>query len=87
MIGRAVMPENNGGWITRAGIASSIGLMLVVSTVIGYGLGILLQRLFGLGEWIVFVCLLLGIVAGFVEMIRTAISLSDDSNGKSGQHK
>lgn len=81
------MPENNGGWITRAGIASSIGLMLVVSTVIGYGLGILLQRLFGLGEWIVFVCLLLGIVAGFVEMIRTAISLSDDSNGKSGQHK
>ncbi len=81
------MPENNGGWITRAGIASSLGLMLVVSTVIGYGLGILLQRLFGLGEWIVFVCLLLGIVAGFVEMIRTAISLSDDSNGKSGQHK
>ncbi len=72
------MPQRNGKWWTKAGIASSIGLMLVVSTVIGYGLGLLLQRVFDLGDWVVFVCLLLGIIAGFVEMIRTAISLSDD---------
>jgi F0F1-type ATP synthase assembly protein I len=72
------MPQNNGKWWTKAGIASSIGLMLVVSTVIGYGLGLLLKRIFHLGDWIVFVCLMLGIIAGFVEMIRTAISLSKD---------
>ena len=78
------MSRSNGNRWTKAGIASSIGLMLVVATVIGYGLGILLQRVFHLGDWIVFVCLLLGIVAGFVEMIRTAISLSNDDDRKPG---
>jgi F0F1-type ATP synthase assembly protein I len=77
------MPRNNGNWMTKAGVASSIGLMLVVATVIGYGLGLLLKRVFNTGDWIVFVCLMLGIVAGFVEMIRTAISLSNDDDRKS----
>lgn len=80
------MPEDNGNRWTKAGIASSIGLMLVVSTVIGYGLGLLLQRIFHAGDWIVFVGLLLGIAAGFVEMIRTALSLSEDDDRKPGQH-
>lgn len=71
-----MMREDRREWIRKAGLASSIGLVLVVSTVIGYGLGLLLQRVFHTGDWIVFICLLLGIAAGFVEMFRIVMEIT-----------
>jgi F0F1-type ATP synthase assembly protein I len=76
-----------GRWL-RAGLqASTIGLTLVVATVMGFGLGVGLDRLFhtgfdhgrGVGWWTI-VCTLLGIVAGFREMIRTVIRLSENED-------
>jgi len=76
--------------VLRAGLqASTIGLTLVLATVIGFGIGMGLDRLFhtgfdsprhvGLG-WLTLVFTLLGIIAGFREMIRTVIRLSEDED-------
>jgi len=74
--------------VLRAGLqASTIGLTLVMATVIGFGMGLGLDRLFHTGfdnpwhvGWLTLVFTLLGIVAGFREMIRTVIRLSEDED-------
>jgi F0F1-type ATP synthase assembly protein I len=76
--------------ILRAGFqASTIGLTLVLATVVGFGIGLGLDRLFHTGfdnprhvgvGWLTLVFTLLGIVAGFREMIRTVIRLSKDED-------
>jgi F0F1-type ATP synthase assembly protein I len=76
------------GRILRAGFqASTIGLTLVLATVVGFGIGLGLDRLFHTGfdnplhvGWFTLVFTLLGIVAGFREMIRTVIRLSEDED-------
>ncbi len=87
-------PQNGGddaGGIARmlrAGLqASTIGLTLVLATVVGFGIGLGLDRLFHTGfqndlhvGWFTVVFTLLGIVAGFREMIRTVIRLSEDED-------
>ena len=47
----------------------NIGLMLPIATFVGFGMGYGLDRLFHTG-WIRYVFLVLGTVAGFIEMIR-----------------
>lgn len=74
------MRNDQHNWIRNAGLASSIGIILVVSTVIGYGLGLLAKRFFHAPEWVAFICLLLGITAGFVEMIRIVLEISKDED-------
>src|SRR5262249_4376712 len=74
--------------VLRAGLqASTIGLTLVMATVIGFGIGLELDRLFhtGFGNplhvgWLTLIFTLVGIVAGFREMIRTVIRLSEDED-------
>ena len=51
---------------------SSLGLTLVFSTFIGLGLGWLLDKLLKTGPAFTILLLLLGIVAGFVNVWRTA---------------
>jgi len=72
------MPENQGKWIRKAGQASSIGLVLVISIAIGYFFGSWLDRVFHTDPWLMLLFTLIGIVAGFTEMIRIANSLSSD---------
>ena len=50
---------------------SSLGLTLVFSTFIGFGLGWLLDKLLKTGPLFTILLLLLGIVAGFVNVWRT----------------
>ena len=77
-------PDRGPRWL-RAGLqASTIGLTLVVATIIGFGMGLGLDRLFHTGfdnplhiGWFTLLFTLLGIVAGFREMIRTVIRLSE----------
>lgn len=65
-------------WLRGAGQASTIGILLGVSTWIGYELGVLLKKYFHAPDWVVFVCVLLGIIAGFVEMIRIVTDIFKD---------
>ena len=72
------MAENQRKWMKAAGQASSIGFVLVISIAIGYFFGSWLDRRFGTEPWLMLVFTLLGITAGFIQVIRIAISLSKE---------
>jgi F0F1-type ATP synthase assembly protein I len=77
--------DHDARWL-RAGLqVSAIGLTLVLSIVIGFGIGLGLDHLFHTRfdnsspvGWFTVVFTLLGIIAGFREMFRTVIRLSED---------
>lgn len=54
----------------RLGIISSLGLMLVLSTLIGYGIGAWLDSKLHTAPILTVVFLLLGIGAGFINLFR-----------------
>lgn len=64
--------------LTGMAQASVIGIQLAVSTMIGAGIGYLLDRWLGTEPWLLIVFFLLGSVAGFREMIRTVSRVSED---------
>lgn len=72
------MRDNQRKWIKNAGLASSIGLVLVISITIGYFFGSWLDRVFGTEPWLMLLFTVLGITAGFIEVIRIAIRLSEE---------
>ncbi len=72
------MSNDQGKWIRAAGQASSIGLVLVISITIGYFFGSWLDSKFGTGPWLMLVFTVMGIVAGFIEVIRIATSIIRD---------
>jgi F0F1-type ATP synthase assembly protein I len=69
---------NDYKWARKAGLASSIGIVLVVSIFIGWGFGSWLDKKLGTSPWLMLVFTLLGIAAGFIEMIRIAQQLSKE---------
>lgn len=72
------MPENRLKWLKNAGLASTIGILLVVSTVIGYAFGNWLDKKLGTAPWLMLVFTILGIVAGFIEMFRIVNRMAED---------
>ncbi len=67
------MPEENGpGFYKGLAMLASMGIAMVVSTVIGLVIGIYLDKLFGTKPWLTIIFLLLGIAAGFKNMYETA---------------
>jgi ATP synthase protein I len=48
--------------------AASVGIMLVVSTVIGFAAGYYADRWLGTSPWLAMIGLVLGIAAGFVNL-------------------
>jgi F0F1-type ATP synthase assembly protein I len=56
-------------WSVMVGEYSSLAFMLPMATLVGYGIGYLLDKLFHT-TWIYIPGLLLGIAAGFVQLIR-----------------
>jgi len=52
--------------------ASSIGINLVLSTFVGLAIGYGLDSLFHSSPWLTIIFLILGIIAGFRELIRLA---------------
>jgi ATP synthase protein I len=56
----------------QIGNLSGVGLTLVISTVLGLVGGYYLDRWLGTEPWLLLVGLLLGIVAGFVNLFRAA---------------
>jgi F0F1-type ATP synthase assembly protein I len=83
-------PRSRAARAMRAGLqASTIGLTLVLATVIGFGIGLGLDHLCHTGfdnprhvgvGWLTLLFTLLGVIAGFREMIRTVIRLSGDGD-------
>ena len=52
--------------------ASTVGIQLVLSTFVGFAIGYFLDRFLGTSPWLTAVFLILGIVAGFRELLRVA---------------
>ena len=66
------MKKRSDGHMLTAGMMASLGLVLVVAVMIGFVLGLLLDRWLGTTPWLSVVGLLLGAASGFVEMFRLA---------------
>lgn len=58
--------------------ASSVGLNLVFSTFVGLFMGYGLDKLFHTSPWLLIVFTILGIVAGFRELVRMAKKQASD---------
>ena len=52
--------------------ASTIGINLVLSTFVGLAIGYGLDSLFNTSPWLTLIFLILGIIAGFRELLRIA---------------
>lgn len=64
-------PSGDQGTWKALGELSSIGLVLVVSTIIGLVGGYYADRSLGTSPWLLLVGLVLGIAAGFVNLFRS----------------
>ena len=62
------------------GELSSIGIALVLSTVIGLAGGYYADRWLGTTPWLTLIGLVLGIVAGFVNLFRSIKAAERESN-------
>lgn len=74
------MPENQRNWMRAAGLASTAGIVLVVATAIGFLFGQWLDQKLGTDPWLMLLFTLMGIVAGFIEMIRILLRISEEEN-------
>jgi ATP synthase protein I len=68
--------------------ASTVGLNFVISTVIGgligYGLDSAMEKWFGIHTkpWLLFIFAILGIIAGFRELVKMAMRKENESTHK-----
>ena len=69
-------PENKNTWVQLARY-SQLALVLPAATFVGWLVGVALDKWLHT-SWLYLVGLILGIVAGFVELIRTVTSNSGD---------
>jgi len=79
------MEEKDRKLLRMLGALSTVGITLVVSTVIGYFIGHYLDGRFGTTPWLTLVFLLLGIAAGFKNLYDQTRRLTDlDGQSKKG---
>jgi ATP synthase protein I len=78
-----IMEEKDRKLFRVLGALSTVGITLVVSTVIGYFIGHYLDGRFGTTPWLTVVFLLFGIAAGFKNLYDQTRKLMDlDGNTK-----
>ena len=58
--------------------ASTVGLNLVLSTFVGLAIGYGLDSFFNTSPWLTIIFLILGIIAGFRELVRIAKKQQDN---------
>ena len=68
--------RKNHQWLTQLGMASTVGITLVVATGIGYFFGSWLDARLGTDPYLMLLFTLLGVAAGFYEMLKLVIRLS-----------
>jgi ATP synthase protein I len=71
-VSRAQSSRPDRRWVRQLGALSGVGLTLVISTVLGFGGGLALDRWLGTAPWLMLVGLLLGIASGFINLFRAA---------------
>ena len=64
------MKEDTRKALKLVGLASTLGLTIVIATFIGLALGLWLDGVFDTSPWLTVIFLLLGIVAGFRNFYR-----------------
>ncbi len=64
------MKEDTREALKLVGLASTLGLTIVIATFIGLALGLWLDRVFDTSPWLTIIFLLLGIIAGFRNFYR-----------------
>jgi ATP synthase protein I len=75
--------EKKGEFFRYLGIASTVGINLVISTFIGFALGYyLLDRFFNTFPWLTIIFTLLGIIAGFKYLFKIVSKISNDKGSK-----
>lgn len=62
--------------------ASTVGLNLVLATFVGLAMGYGLDKLFSTYPWFTIIFLILGIIAGFRELVRMARKTYDGDSKK-----
>lgn len=72
------MPDDKGKWIRYGGLASSVGLVIVISIAIGLAFGTWLDKKLGTDPWMTMIFTLMGIAAGFIEMLRIFRRITKD---------
>ena len=65
---RSRLPET----VRTIGALSTVGISFVLAIVIGVGAGYFLMTHFGLGRWVFFLFFIFGVVAGILNVYRTA---------------
>jgi ATP synthase protein I len=70
--------------LSGAALVSVIGIQLAVSTIVGAGIGYLLDRWLGTEPWLLVLFFILGTIAGFREMFRVVSQASEDE-GRDGE--
>jgi len=58
---------------------STLGISFVLCTFLGLGLGLLTRKLFHLGDWVIIVGLLFGIVSSYVVLFEDLKALNKDN--------
>ena len=66
----AFMKEDTRQALKLVGLASTLGLTIVIATFIGLALGLWLDRVFNTSPWLTVLFLILGIIAGFRNFYR-----------------
>ncbi len=64
------MKEDTKKSLKLVGLASTLGLTIVIATFIGLAVGIWLDRVFNTSPWLTVIFLILGIIAGFRNFYR-----------------
>ena len=59
------MKEDTRKALKLVGLASTLGLTIVIATFIGLALGLWLDRVFNTSPWLTVIFLIVGIIAGF----------------------
>ena len=66
----AFMKEDTRQALKLVGLASTLGLTIVIATFIGLAVGLWLDRVFNTSPWLTVLFLILGIIAGFRNFYR-----------------
>ena len=73
--------KKQAGFFRYLGVASTVGINLVVCTFVGFAIGYwVIDRYFNTFPWFTMIFLVLGIATGFRYLLRIAFKQSDNGN-------
>lgn len=81
------MEEKDRKLIRMLGVLSTVGITMVIATVIGFYIGHWLDRVFGTAPWLTLIFLLLGLVAGFKNLFDYTKKVQDTLDNKRKEDK